>query len=247
LFSAADGQIGWFLAGFPVVILLFYVFCVLLPKMLFRQFPNRLCLLLAVPFRLLHLALAPLVAVLTWFSDSLLRWTGGQRFRGHIFSSRAEVRLAIQEAAQGLSSEERVMVNRVLDLQDLTVQSIAVPLDKIVSVSTETPVRDLLQLCRQHPVSRVPVWDAKGTARRVVGIVNLSTFLYSDELKMDDPVGNYTRAPLQLREDVRLEEALRRMQRTRQRMAIVVSYDNREIGIVSLRDILKSIFGEVTL
>ena len=48
-------------------------------------------------------------------------------------------------------------------------------------------------------------------------------------------------------EDVRLEEALRRMQRTRQRMAVVIGFDGRDLGIVSLRDILKSIFGEVTL
>jgi putative hemolysin len=215
--------------------------------MIFRQFPNRLCLGLAIPFRWLQWVLFPLVAVLTWFSDLLLRLTGRSRVKGHIFASRRELRLAIQESAQTLTSEERVMVNRVLDLQDLSVRSIAVPLSRVIGVTVQSPIRDLLEICRNQPVSRLPVWDNAGPARRIIGVVNLSTFLYAEGLDTSQSVGPYAKAPLQLREDVRLEEALRRMQRTRQRMAVVLGFDQREVGIVNLRDILKCIFGEVTL
>lgn len=238
---------GWFLACFLVIVFLFYVFCDLLPKMLFRQFPNRLCLALVVPFRVLHVALSPLVAVLTWFSDLLLRLTGRERFKGHIFGSRREMRLAIQESAQILTSEERTMVNRVLDLQDLAVRSITVPFHRVIGAAVGTPVRKLLEIGRRQPVNRVPIWKGDGPQRRIVGIVNLSTFLYSDAVDPDQPVERFARAPLHMREDLRLEEALRRMQQTRQHMAVVVGFDQRELGVVSLRDILKSIFGEMTL
>ena len=50
-----------------------------------------------------------------------------------------------------------------------------------------------------------------------------------------------------LDEDLRLEVALRRMQRSGQRLAVVLGRDRREIGIMSLQDILKVIFGEVSL
>jgi CBS domain containing-hemolysin-like protein len=46
---------------------------------------------------------------------------------------------------------------------------------------------------------------------------------------------------------MRLEEALRRMQRSGQRLAVVLSRDRRELGVISLQDILKAIFGEVNL
>jgi len=52
---------------------------------------------------------------------------------------------------------------------------------------------------------------------------------------------------LYLNDEMRLEEALRRMQRSGQRLAIVLGRDRRELGIVSLQDILKFIFGEVSL
>ena len=247
LFKFVNGRLWAFVLGLAVVVFLFYSFCDLLPKMLFQQFPNRLCLALAVPFRVLHLLLSPLVAVLTWFSDTLLRMTGRQRIKGRIFGSRREVRLALQESAQILTSEERAMVNRVLDLQDLTVRSITVPLNRVVGVTSQTTVREMLEICRQQPLSRLPVWSAPGPGRRIIGIVSLSTFLYGEEFDPAEPVGPHAKAPLQFREDVRLEEALRRMQRARQRMAVVIGRDQREVGIVNLRDILKCIFGDVTL
>jgi CBS domain containing-hemolysin-like protein len=50
-----------------------------------------------------------------------------------------------------------------------------------------------------------------------------------------------------MEEDVKLEIALRRMQRAGQRLAIVLARDGDEIGIVTLEDILKLMFGEVKL
>jgi CBS domain containing-hemolysin-like protein len=41
--------------------------------------------------------------------------------------------------------------------------------------------------------------------------------------------------------------ALDRLQRGGQRLAVVLGRDGREVGIVSLADILKTIFGEVKL
>ena len=46
---------------------------------------------------------------------------------------------------------------------------------------------------------------------------------------------------------LKLEEALRLMQRAGQRTAIVLSRERAEIGIVAVKDILKVMFGEMKL
>jgi putative hemolysin len=242
------GGISWlFAAAFALMVFLYYVLCDLLPKMLFQQFPNRLCLALAVPFRVMHAGLSPLVMVVTWFSNLLLRLTGQKRLKGHIFGSRRELRLAIQGSAEILTTEERAMVNRVLDLQEIPVRKIVLPLGRVMSLEAQSPARELLEICRKYPVNWLPIWQQDKRGRRIVGIVNLSTLLYSNDVDESAPISRYARPPLYLREDVRLEEALRRMQSTRQRMAVVLGFDRRELGVISLRDILKWIFGEVTL
>jgi CBS domain containing-hemolysin-like protein len=48
-------------------------------------------------------------------------------------------------------------------------------------------------------------------------------------------------------ENVRLETALHLIQRAGHRLAIVLGRDRAEIGIVSLEDILKVMFGEMKL
>jgi putative hemolysin len=247
LFDTLGDEPWLFAAGFSMMIFLYYVLCDLLPKMLFQQFPNRLCLSMAIPFRLIHGGLSPLVKVLTWLSNLLLRLSGQRRLRGHIFGSRRELRLAIGGTEEVLTSEERAMVNRVLDLQEIPVRKIVLPLSKVLSLEGKRPVAELLEICRKQPVAWLPIWQPEGNGRRIVGIINLSTLLYSSEVDETQPVIRYARRPLFLREDVRLEEALRRMQSTRQRMAVVLGFDRRELGVVTLRDILKWIFGEVTL
>jgi CBS domain containing-hemolysin-like protein len=233
------------LAALLVVVFLLYALGDLLPKMLFRQFPNRLCLRAARPFRLLHLALSPLVALVAWLAGRLLRWTGGRRFTGRLFGSREELRLVMQESAQALTSEERTMVNRVLDLQNLTVGAIAVPLHKAVTVTTQTPMAEVCRLCREGGLTRLPVRERPGG--RIAGIVNLKTSLYAAKVDPQQTAGDFLQPGLFLDESARLEFALRRLQRTGQRMAIVLGRDQHEVAIITLEDILRFIFGEVRL
>ncbi len=240
-------QPALFAAVFFVVMFLFYAVCELLPKMLFQQYPNRLCLTLAGPFRWLHLALSPLVALTTYLADGLLRWTGGRVFTGHLFANRDELRLVMQESAQGFSSDERVMINRILDLQNLTVRQISTPMEKVFGADTTMPMARVLELCREKKLTRLPVWREEAGRKRVIGVVSLKTLLYVGDADPAKPAGDYVKPALYLDEDLRLEEALRRMQKSGDRLAIVLSRDQRELGIVCLQDILKVMFGEVSL
>jgi CBS domain containing-hemolysin-like protein len=237
----------WFVAVFSVAVFLFYAFFDLLPKMLFRLYPNRLCVLLARPFRFIHLALRPLVALVETFSSALLRWRGGKAFTGHLFGNREELRLVMQESAQAFTSEERTMINRVLDLQTLTVRQAMKPLEQAVVMTTQTPVSAALALCRERNLTRLPVWENRDGQPRIIGLLALNTLLYQPALDTNKPVGEFVKPALYLDEDLRLEVALRRLQRSGQRLAIVLGRDRREIGILSLQDVLKGIFGEVSL
>ncbi len=237
----------WFVVVFAAAVLLFYAFFDLLPKMLFRTYPNRLCVLLARPFRLIHLVLRPLVALVEAFSGALLRLRGGKAFTGHLFGNREELRLVMRESAQAFTSEERTMINRVLDLQTLTVRQAMRPLEQAVVMTAQTPVSAALALCRERKFTRLPVWEARDGEQRIIGMLALNTLLYHPALDVTKPASEFMKPALFLDEDLRLEVALGRLQRSGQRLAIVLGRDRREIGILSLQDVLKAIFGEVSL
>lgn len=247
LHARFEGRRLWFVAVFGVIVFLFYALFDLLPKMLFRSYPNRLCLMSARPFRLMHFAVRPLVFMVERVSAMLLRWTDGKAFSGHLFGNREELRQVMQESAQVFSSEERAMINRVLDLQSLTVRQITKPLAEAVTVSAQTPTSEVLKLARERGLTRLPVWESRDGQQRIAGLVTLNTLLFQSIPDAAKPVADHVKPALYLDEDQRLEVALRRMQRSGQRLAVVVGRDQREVGIVSLEDILKAIFGEVKL
>jgi CBS domain containing-hemolysin-like protein len=247
LYRALARHLFVFVVVFTAIVLLFYAFFDLLPKMLFRANPNQLCILMARPFRVMHLLLRPLVALVQSVSSVLLRWRGGKAFTGYLFGNREELRQVMQESAQAFTSEERVMINRVLDLQALTVRQTMKPLAQAVTVTTRTPLDEAFALCRQRKFSRLPVCEKREGRPRIVGLLPCNTLLYEAGLDTAKPAGDFVRPALYLEEDLRLEVALRRMQRSGQRLCIVLGRDRRETGIITLHDVLKVMFGEVEL
>jgi CBS domain containing-hemolysin-like protein len=120
-------------------------------------------------------------------------------------------------------------------------------MSKTVTVTARTPVSELLAIGRERGFNRLPVWRGEGPQRRVAGLVVLRSLLYSGKYTEQQVAGDFLRPALYLNDDTRLEIALRQMQRTGQRLAIVLAGGRAELGIVTLQDILNVIFGDVRL
>jgi hypothetical protein len=241
------GQTLLIIALFAVVVFGFYSFFDLLPKMLFRAYPNRLCLASANAVRLVHLALAPLVFLVESVSQFVLRWRGTRAFTARLFGNREEMRAVMAEAASALTSEEHAMVNRVLDLQHFTVAQISIPLAKTFSLEVQSPVGDGLEIAQEKNLSRLPVWENRDGKKRIAGMLDVGALLFMENLDAQKTAGEFMSPALFLDDSTRLEIALRRMQRAGQRLAVVLARDGSEVGVVALEDILKLMFGEVKL
>lgn len=153
----------------------------------------------------------------------------------------------MQESGRVLTDDERTMINRVLDLQNFTVGQIARPLAGTVSVEAQTPLREAIGIACGKNLSRLPVWELRDGKRRVAGLLDIGPLLYRENLDRETPVSNYMISAIFMHESIRLEVALRLMQRAGQRVGIVLSRERNEIGIVALKDILKVMFGEMNL
>jgi putative hemolysin len=241
------GHVYWVIVVFAIAVFLFYALFDLLPKMFFRAHPNQLCLLVARVFRLVHFTLSPLVAIAESISRLLLLLTGGQASTGRLFGSREEMRSVMQESAQALTSDERAMINRILDLQNVTVRQITTPVSQTVAIETTTTLADALKLGRERKLSRLPVMEMRDGHRRIAGLLAVGPLLFRDDLDLQKPALTQMAPALFVNENVRLEIALRLMQRAGHRLAVVLARDGSEAGVVSMEDILKVMFGEMKL
>lgn len=240
------GQRPWlWLLGVLLATFLLYALVDLLPKMLFRQSPTTASLACSRFFSWIHRLLSPVVTLVSWLAALLLRATGGQRFTGRLFGNREELWLVMQESGHTLTRDERSMVNRVLGLQTTTVGALIVPLKEVVVVSEDTPAGEVLRLCREHPVRRLPVRDPD--TGRIAGCLNLSDLLHAEDFPPEKPIEPLVRGVLFLDETDLVETALQRFRQSGHRFAVVTDRRDREAGVLSLEDILRHIFGRLTL
>ena len=106
-----------------------------------------------------------------------------------------------------------------------------------ITVSPDMPVRDVMQLTRQHRFSGLPVVEG----RQVVGIVTNRDLRF--ETHLDQPVRNVMTPRERLvtvREGDPRDEAMRLMHQHRLERVLVVNGDFELRGLITVKDILKS-------
>ena len=222
-----------------------FVLTDLLPKTLFRRFPNHLCLNLVSPFKLVHFTLTPLVRLVEHFAALLLRFTRGQALSGRLFGNRDELRALLKDSGAALVPGERALINRVLDAQNTTVARIATPLSDVPRLTTTSPLEDFLEIARNQQRDRMPVWDTDPRTPRIQGVITLRRVIY-ETTASQKTCGDFLAPTVFLDESLRLDEALRRLQRSGSQMGIVLAPDRRERGFVTIEQLLQNLMGEVS-
>ena len=97
----------------------------------------------------------------------------------------------------------------------------------------------LLELIKDHNFTRLPVLDEAG---KVIGVVNVYKVLANDDVSaLLDRVTSLLVLPAEMI----VTDALYRMQRSRRVMAVVQGASDRHIGIVTIKDLVEEIVGEL--
>ncbi|HMH06593.1 MAG TPA: CBS domain-containing protein, partial [Terriglobales bacterium] len=155
---------------------------------------------------------------------------------------------ALIEAGQEegiLHESNRDLIQSVVEFGEKTVREAMKPRPEIVAVPTNTTVEQFIELLKNRPFSRVPVFD--GTIHNIVGIVYAQ-----DVLQVPDTEARARTVDTLMRRDVHFvpesklgSDLLREMQENSVRMAIVVDEYGGVAGIVTIEDLVEEIVGEI--
>jgi CBS domain containing-hemolysin-like protein len=224
---------------------LILVFGGIIPKDWFRRESNRLMARLS---GLLWLALRAaratgIVALLRGATHLVYRWVGPANAPPvSEFLPRAHTLHLLREGAArgGLTPVQRDLIERVLNLSGVRVADVMIPLSRAATVSHDIPRDDFLRIARMAHFSRLPVY--RGQPSRIVGIVNVYDVLTDPEHR---PILTHARPPVALTEPTPVPEALLQLQRTRQSMAVVVDRAGLCVGLLTLKDLVEEIVGDL--
>ena len=63
-----------------------------------------------------------------------------------------------------------------------------------MTVTVRTPLSEVLALCRQHKLTRLPVWETRDGQQRILGLATCNALLYQPDLDPAKPIGDYCEA-----------------------------------------------------
>jgi putative hemolysin len=215
----------------------------LLPKRIALVDPERFAIATALPMRILTWLATPFAFVLIWVTRALLRLlrmnTGT---RGHV--SEEEIRLLVAESAdQGvIDSDERNMVNRVLRLGDRTVDSVMTPRTRIAWLDAKEPAEHNLQVMRDTPYSRYPVY--RGGEQEVLGVLEAKRLAGQIGTPGQMELFKTLSKPLYVPATSRALDLLEEFRDAETALALVVDEYGDIEGLVTLNDLLAAVVGK---
>lgn len=212
------------------------------PKDLCRRHADFLVYRLGGFTSLVTIALRPL----SWPLEIASRWiqrrllpqhenqeaTGGADFLVHVLSSGAE--------AGVLTDYQDRMARNVVALRGRRLAEVMIPRREVVSVDATASTESARDVARNKGVTRLPVIDRP--RNEWLGIVDVFDLWLTDDQSatMRERCRSVPRLPPHLT----VEVAIGRIRRSRQPLAFVVQ-GNRCIGLVTLKDLVEEIVGEL--
>jgi CBS domain containing-hemolysin-like protein len=153
--------------------------------------------------------------------------------------------LRMMEVDAALWGGERGLFPGLLRLDTLVAGNVLVPVARAPSLRDTTKVRAALDLLRENPVPRIPVYE--GTIETVVGVVHARDLypLAFDGSALERPVAEHLREAYFVPTEKPVRDLLDEFRRERVYLAVVLDESGRTAGFVALEDILRALLGEV--
>ena len=221
---------------------LLFVFGESVPKNVFRRLAETLVYALAWFLRVSVVALnacglAPAVQAV----GAVLTRLAGHRMRAYEAPAHTSVTSLLAEGrASGLLTHfQSTMADRVVHIGTVTLADVMVPMSRVIHVPSDVERTGLVERIRGHDYSRLPVL---GPAGQIVGVLDIYDAL------MADPAASLSEkisAPLVLKVDMSVTDALYQMQREHVVLAVVADASDTHVGIVAIKDLVQEIVGEL--
>ena len=246
-----------YVLGFIIVSFVHIVGGELAPKVLAFHRAEPLSMAVGKLINIMYLTFRPLIAVMKWASDLLLRLSGqgnlGGHGESHFTMSVEEIRMILEASEKDgmLDPEETEMIRGVFELDEQTVRDAMVPRTQIRALEEDATLGDALRYFRDIPHARFPVYvDSLDRITGVVAIKELLTYVAehsgSDNFSKASkkPVKDFAKPPFLVPDSKPLNDLLADFKRKRQQMAVVIDEYGGTEGIITLEDILEEIVGD---
>ena len=142
-----------------------------------------------------------------------------------------------------IKEDEAEMISNILDFNDKKVRDIMTSRNRIFAVEKTKRVGECLQECLQSGYSRYPVYE--GDVDNIIGVLHLKDMVEAYLKSNVIAVSSIIDSPMFVHPTYDISKLLKKMQKEKTHMAIVVDEYGQTDGLVTLEDIIEEIVGNI--
>ncbi len=233
--------------GIIVVIVSFLTVVIgeLIPKYIALAAPEKIAVWITTPISIFSRLSFVFVSFLTLSARSILWIFGFRKKTESTGVTEEEINIMISEGTEKgvFDQTEQKLIKSVFDFSDYTVRQSMTPRVDFVSIQVDWPIDKVMEVMTTNGYSRYPVY--KDTIDQIIGIVYtkdlIALHIHDDVVILRDII----RKPLFVPDSMPLTVLLRKFQKRKVHIAIVLDEFGGTAGLISLEDILEEIVGEI--
>ena len=220
------------------------IFAETTPKTYAAKNPEKIALPASWFIDLLIKVFRPLIFLISYISQSILKLFGLKNINNDILNSE-ELRMAVVDSKPMLSKNYRKMLLNIIDLEKVKVEDIMIPHHELVSADINNEDEIFEQLKRvQH--TRLLIFN--GSENNIIGTIHMRDVVnvYAKDEMDISAIKELIREPYFIPEGTPLSQQLEHFKSQKRRLGIVVDEYGEVQGMVVLDDILEEIVGQFT-
>ena len=222
---------------------IFLIFGEIVPKTICRQYANLIAPKSAYGLKIASFLLAPLVLVLSALTNFFLKLAGAKENQKIAFFTKEELKFLIQknELEIKLTRKERNFLSRLFTFTEIDVKRVMIPLMEVISISDKATLEEAIGVFNKYLHTRLPVY--KERVDHIVGIIHYLDLINLPDLKVS--IKPYIKPAFFVPETKPVHQLLKEMQQKKQPLAVVVDEYGGAVGIVTIKDLVEEITGEI--
>ena len=229
-----------------VTIILSYftlVFGELVPKRIALQKAEAFSLFVVQPIYIISKILSPFIKLLSLSTNGFLHLIGMKTENLEEAVSEEEIKKMLETGSEnGVFNEiEKEMINSIFSFDDKTAKDVMVPRREVFAIDIEEPLEKILDEILETRHSRIPVYEEQ--IDNIIGILQVKDVMIEARKKSFEEVD--IRALLKeaffVPDGKSTDELFREMQKTKNRMAVLIDEYGGVSGILTVEDLVEEV------
>ncbi len=228
--------------GTLITTLIVYLFAEMIPKSLAKARSEEIVLLFAGSMVFFVKLLTPVSALFSGISSILSKVFSSGDSKTVTEEDLINIIETIEDEGV-LEPEQQELLNSAMEFREKKAADVMIPIEYVISVSSTTPLKDLAEMMKTSPYSRLPVYE--GSADNIVGILPVNLFLSQYVAGKPIILRKLLLKPYVFDAQTEISLLLQRMRLNKLHMVFVTDETKAKVGIITMEDLLEELVGDI--